>query len=253
MTSSKSDNILAVEKNDKTLENLEKCENDVRQMAENGRLLPLQTPLLEGRIPTEEQEGENNVVKFLDSMDSYLTLLDSLSSTLRQGWLELASARHSMGASRINSALFDLKHHSAATALQVTQFDSTMKQTHFTLCKWMSPDNKNYCSEEAKFDEDEMLQSQSTSQLRHRGISQYSEIQEKREKSNGPLLTVDDHAQKERSKLLSVFGALVSPKLRSAQLSFETALETLVEIANIRSSMLSAYDQVQKEMESTMG
>lgn len=48
MTSSKSDNILTVEKAGKTLENLEKCENNVLQMAENGRLQPLLTQILEG-------------------------------------------------------------------------------------------------------------------------------------------------------------------------------------------------------------
>lgn len=48
MTSSKSENPLIVEKADKTLENLEKNENNVRQMAENGRLQPLLTLLLEG-------------------------------------------------------------------------------------------------------------------------------------------------------------------------------------------------------------
>nr|GFD24952.1 U-box domain-containing protein 44-like [Tanacetum cinerariifolium] len=48
MTSSKSENVLTVEKADKTLENLEKNENNVRQMAENGRLQPLLTLLLEG-------------------------------------------------------------------------------------------------------------------------------------------------------------------------------------------------------------
>ncbi|KAA8537394.1 hypothetical protein F0562_026919 [Nyssa sinensis] len=209
-----------------------------------------------GEVPTakQEEEGEQNVVKFLDSMDSYLNLLDSLSSTLRQGWLELASARHSMGASRINSTLFDLKHHAASTSLQVTQHDvdSIMNQPHFTLCKWTSPDNKKVGSEEAKFDEDELLQRKSTSpHLRHRGM-QYSEIQEKRLESNRSPRIVDDQVQKERSKTLSMFGALVSPKLRAAQLSFETALETLVEIANMRSSMLSTHDQVQKVLESRM-
>ncbi|XP_071733974.1 U-box domain-containing protein 44-like [Rutidosis leptorrhynchoides] len=48
MTSSKSENLSIVEKADKTLENLEKNENNVRQMAENGRLQPLLTLLLEG-------------------------------------------------------------------------------------------------------------------------------------------------------------------------------------------------------------
>ncbi|PON90486.1 Coatomer beta subunit [Trema orientale] len=53
MTSSKSENLLTVEKADKTLENLEKCENNVRQMAENGRLQPLLTQILEGPPETK--------------------------------------------------------------------------------------------------------------------------------------------------------------------------------------------------------
>ncbi|KAL4557584.1 hypothetical protein LXL04_035767 [Taraxacum kok-saghyz] len=48
MTSSKSENLLIVEKAEKVLENLEKNENNVRQMAESGRLQPLLTFLLEG-------------------------------------------------------------------------------------------------------------------------------------------------------------------------------------------------------------
>lgn len=52
MTSSKSEDLSTVEKADKTLENLEKCENNVRQMAVNGRLQPLLTQLLEGTYTT---------------------------------------------------------------------------------------------------------------------------------------------------------------------------------------------------------
>ncbi|XP_068639964.1 U-box domain-containing protein 44-like [Aristolochia californica] len=48
MTSSKSEDVLTVEKAEQTLENLEKCEKNVRQMAENGRLQPLLTTFLEG-------------------------------------------------------------------------------------------------------------------------------------------------------------------------------------------------------------
>lgn len=48
MSSSKSENLLIVEKAEKTLENLERCEKNVRQMAENGRLQPLLRLLLEG-------------------------------------------------------------------------------------------------------------------------------------------------------------------------------------------------------------
>ncbi|XP_058220533.1 uncharacterized protein LOC131330815 [Rhododendron vialii] len=197
----------------------------------------------------EEEKGEHQVLKFLDSVDSYLTLFESLSTTLRQGYLELASARQSMGASRINSALFDLKYHCAATSLQVMQED--VKEPDFNLCKWVSPDNNKSCSEEAKFDQDELSERKSSnSQLRYRGTS---EIQEKILESNGSTAAVEDQIQQERSKSLSMFGKLVSPKLRDAQLSFETALDILIEIANMRSSLLSAYDQVRKDMESTQG
>lgn len=48
MSSSKSENVLTVEKVEKTLENLQKCEKNVRQMAENGRLQPVLALLLEG-------------------------------------------------------------------------------------------------------------------------------------------------------------------------------------------------------------
>ena len=54
MTTSKSENILTVEKADKTLENLEKFDNNVPQMAENGRLQPLLTKILEGTITALE-------------------------------------------------------------------------------------------------------------------------------------------------------------------------------------------------------
>ncbi|XP_020596725.1 U-box domain-containing protein 44-like [Phalaenopsis equestris] len=53
LASSKSENVLTVEKAEKTLENLEKDEKNVRLMAENSRLRPLLTRLLEG--PPETQ------------------------------------------------------------------------------------------------------------------------------------------------------------------------------------------------------
>ncbi|XP_059460685.1 uncharacterized protein LOC132189882 [Corylus avellana] len=206
----------------------------------------------------QEQERkrleEDNVVQFLDSLDGYLTLIDSLSSTLRQGWMELASARHSMGASRINGALLDLKFHSAATSLQVTgdEVDYKLKQPHFALCKWASSKNGKCCSGEEEFMEDKLQMKSDSPQLRHRS-PQFSGTLEKSPAKNGAPLIVDDEVQKERSKSLSMFGTLVSPKLRAAQLSFETALETLIEIANMRSTMLSTSDQVQKDLEGPKG
>lgn len=48
MGSSKSENMVAVEKAENTLSNLEKYETNIKQMAENGRLQPLLTKLSEG-------------------------------------------------------------------------------------------------------------------------------------------------------------------------------------------------------------
>ncbi|XP_056856219.1 uncharacterized protein LOC130505640 [Raphanus sativus] len=80
-------------------------------------------------------------------------------------------------------------------------------------------------------------------QLRHRGVSE----EKPSPKGETTVLAADEEVKKERAKSLSVFGGLVSPKLRGAQLSFETALETLVEIANTRSSMLAAFERITKK------
>ncbi|GER49701.1 F-box/kelch-repeat protein, partial [Striga asiatica] len=69
-----------------------------------------------------------------------------------------ASARRSMGALRVSSVLFDLKSHHASTTLQVHNGDRDMKSPHFTLSKWASSDDPEKHSEEAKFEEDELLQ-----------------------------------------------------------------------------------------------
>ncbi|XWS26026.1 hypothetical protein CRYUN_Cryun27aG0118200 [Craigia yunnanensis] len=165
----------------------------------------------------EEVEENANVLQFMDSMDAYLTLIHSLSSTLRQGWLELASARHSMGASRVNTVLLDHKFHPAATSLLVTQDEGKVDsmQPHFTLCKWASSGNEKLSLGETQSSLDKLQP-----QLRRRGGTQLSE--EKTSSENKASHEVDDQAQKERCKSLSVFGTLVSPKLRAAQLSFET-------------------------------
>ncbi|KAI0499544.1 hypothetical protein KFK09_017748 [Dendrobium nobile] len=164
--------------------------------------------LVQASATNGELEGEEQALLFLDSLDSYLMLLHSLSSSLRQGWLELASARHSMGPSRLSSALLDLKVQSAATTVMLNELVDE-SQSDVTL-------------ESTAVDEN----------VRALSLSKNSST------------TSDEN--KRRYKSLSVFGALVSPKLRAAQLSFETALETIVEIANMRSSMLSSFSQLQK-------
>lgn len=199
-----------------------------------------------------DHEKDKNVLQFMDSTDNYLILMDSLSSSLRQGWLELASARHSMGSSRISSALFDLKSHSAATTVQLNHQDAgpETERLRFSLCKWASSESPKSCSEGAKFEEDLKKKSNSP-KVQNQNDSSNSvqeEASEEPEATESPR-TVEDQARKERLKSLSMFGVLVCPKLRAAQSSFETALETLIEVANKRADLLNAYDQVQEKME----
>ncbi|KAF6159791.1 hypothetical protein GIB67_030049 [Kingdonia uniflora] len=222
------------------------------------------------KISMENEEenqpiSEEIVLQFLDSTDNYITLMESLSSSLRQGWLELASARLSMGTSRVTSTLFDLNMHPAVTTLQVAPLDGESlsqdimgRQSRFSLRKWASF-NEERCSKDTEASED--LQMESNQQLHRHGSHHISanrshaslseEPAEARLASSESLTTIDEQVNKERSKSLSVFGTLVSPKLRAAQLSFETAMETLVEIANMRSLMLSAYAQIQQDKDKT--
>lgn len=187
-----------------------------------------------------EEEEEEVVIKdedkvalqFMDSLHNYLSLSDSLSSTLRQGWLELASARYSMGTSRVNSSLLDLKFHSAATTLKITENEDGT-QPHFTLQKWVSSEHE---LESTKL-EDKNEQPQDSNSIKS--------------SENLMGLADNDEVQKERHKSLSVFGVLISPKLRATQLSFEKALETLIEIANLRSSLLHSFSQLNQEVEDT--
>ncbi|KZV58830.1 coiled-coil domain-containing protein 115 [Dorcoceras hygrometricum] len=204
---------------------------------------------IESRKEISEREG--NILIFLDSTDSYLILMDSLSSALRQGWFELASARHSMGTSRVNSSLFDLKFHRASTTFQVRHCDGSRDTglPNFTLCKWASSDDSERYPEEAKFEEDELLQNKPKSPwVLHRHTSQNSDLNETSSEGGGSPVVVINQAQLERSKSLSMFGKLVSPKLRATQLSFERALEILVEISNVRASLLHTHDRVQNDL-----
>ncbi|KAG1362477.1 coiled-coil domain-containing protein [Cocos nucifera] len=211
----------------------------------------------------EEEEGANSggveggeedekILHFLDSLDSYLTLMDSLSSTLRRGWLELAGARHSMGSSRISGALLSHRVQSAATTMQVTEPNDkseTESQAHFTISKWAHM-REGKCSGEVEVGG--FQNKSSGSELRHRVPSNFPEgCKESYSAVNGSPIATDSNIQQERSKSLSIFGTLVPPKLRAAQVSFETALDSIVELANMRSMVLSSFAQLQQEMKSS--
>ncbi|RLM66100.1 hypothetical protein C2845_PM16G11170 [Panicum miliaceum] len=193
-------------------------------------------------------DDDEEILRFMDSVDGYLVLMDSLSSALRQGWLDMASARHSMGPSRVSSTLFDHKEQSAATKLQVADhagLEPSESKPHFALSKWS-------LQEECNSTYDVSEQASTEPKLRHRGSATTPEDGNHErdattaDSSAGADTSSHVNVQRARSKALSVFGALVSPKLRTAQISFETALELIVELANSRSNMLASFSQLKE-------
>ncbi|XP_051205929.1 uncharacterized protein [Lolium perenne] len=197
-------------------------------------------------VAGEDEFGgdDEEILRFMDSADGYLLLMDSLSSVLRQGWFDLASARHSMGASRVSSTLFDHKEQSAATKLQV-EFSAELQPSepnpHFALSKW--------CLQKESDSSDVAAAQDSTKpKLRHRGSEATPEDgsgeSDATTAKSSTGADINNQVQSARSKALSVFGALVSPKLRTTQVSFETALELIVELANSRSTMLSSFSKI---------
>jgi len=194
-----------------------------------------------GAAAEEELGGDDEeILRFMDSADGYLLLMDSLSSTLRQGWFDLASARHSMGASRVSSTLFDHKEQSAATKLQVdysAELQPSEQNPHFALSKWC-------LQEESNSSVIGSAQDSTKPKLRYRGSEAIPDGSSESDAKSSTDVDRSSQVQSARSKALSVFGALVSPKLRATQVSFETALELIVELANSRSTMLSSFSQI---------
>ncbi|XP_072967054.1 U-box domain-containing protein 44-like [Typha angustifolia] len=95
MASSKSENLLVVEKAENTLKNLERCEKTIKQMADNGRLQPLLTKLLEGspemQLSMAEYIGElvlTNELKVLVAQ----TVGSTLVSVMKAGSLQAREA-----------------------------------------------------------------------------------------------------------------------------------------------------------------
>ncbi|CAN6934769.1 unnamed protein product [Brassica oleracea] len=62
-----------------------------------------------------------------------------------QGWFDLASARHSMGTLCINSTLLDLKDHSAASTLQVTDQEARLSEHMDDIIKMIEKIIENDC------------------------------------------------------------------------------------------------------------
>ncbi|GAU22053.1 hypothetical protein TSUD_309570 [Trifolium subterraneum] len=203
----------------------------------------------EGSVFVKDDE-DKLALQFMDSLHNYLSLTHSLSSALRQGWLELASAKHSMGTSRVNTSVLDLKCHSAATTLKITEnHDGTEPQ--FTLQKWVSSEHESTKLE----DKNEHTQDSDTKS---------SATEATLTKNLTGLADNDEVSSKGARQVLVSFWSFDFAKasghpavIRESQdntfcpSKFFVALETLIDIANMRSSVLNSFNQLHKEVEDT--
>ncbi|MCO5580278.1 hypothetical protein L7F22_034144 [Adiantum nelumboides] len=213
----------------------------------------------------QEAHEDAQVLRVLDAMDHLLLCRESLAKFLSQGWMEIASARYSMGPSRIDQALFSLKPCPASTLVSISRADDfvndeahdgegeeciSQQEIHFTLespHKIKPRGDPTFGYESSKSD---VL---SGSHLRQRHSSGSANMQHTgNDLDNGQDLGNDgDLAQDMQNKLkesdpLAWFGTLVSPHLRAAQSSFKEALETIAELATTQSTILMAYQQTQE-------
>ncbi|KAI5073476.1 hypothetical protein GOP47_0011489 [Adiantum capillus-veneris] len=206
----------------------------------------------------QEAHEDAQMLRLLDAMDHLLSCRDSLAKSLSQGWMEIASARYSMGPSRIDQALFSLKPCTASTLVSVSRTDElVIDKGHVEECEQecisqqefqfalQSPHKDNPGGyENAKSD----VLPQSQLRQRHpSGSANRQHTDNDFEDSN--ILGNDSDMAQSKSRghdSLAWFGTLVSPHLRVAQSSFKEALETVVELATSQSTIQMAYRQIQE-------
>ncbi|RDX99924.1 hypothetical protein CR513_16968, partial [Mucuna pruriens] len=205
------------------------------QCSGNGEEPQTQEPDGEDYQQVQHRQQQLLVLQFIDSMHNYLSLFHALSSTLQQFFLLV------------------LKLYSAATTLNIIKYDDT--QLHFLLRKWVSSEHGSTLLE------DENVQPQDSSAVSHfliclvvrtakvnmaKNLSGLADIPELSVELLCKLLSAFYRFKGERSKSLSVFGILISPKLLCTRgyMTFFAALETLKKIANMQSSLLYSFHRV---------
>eukprot|EP00250_Pteridium_aquilinum_P009535 c18735_g1_i1 orf=80-847(+) len=218
-------------------------------------------------VDMEPSDEDRQLLSLLDAMDHLLCSRDSFAKSLSQGWIAIASARYSMGPSRINQALFSLKPCPASTVVSVSTLEDVVQDEghggegeqeqdiqyafQFALqnqCKSDQDNNTAFGEENANLE--------TQSHLRQRHISGFANKQHADDDSEGSvnhllanesIMAEERHRHpKQRSDALAWFGTLVSPHLRAAQTSFTEALETLVDLAMAQNKVLAAYHQIKR-------
>ncbi|KAL2631437.1 hypothetical protein R1flu_016123 [Riccia fluitans] len=225
---------------------------------------------------SHQKQLEKEVWKCLDSVHHLLKRREILLQTLRQGWMELTSARYAMGPARISSPLFSLKPHAPSSVVDVRGLPSDSTGGNSAVEVENEPDGitvvfdlvrdraendpKTSVTKTSDFTGSD--RGQPPSHLRRRVTSTISNDDEKKDQWEIESLLNDcgtefgdesslAEAPKETTQPLYWFGALVSPHLRSAQNSFSQALDLIVELVNAQNEATHAHSNVLKFQKAT--
>lgn len=210
---------------------------------------------------------DRQILCLLDALNRLLRSRDTLAQTLSRGWMDIASARYAMGPSRISQAVFSLKPCPASTFVSVSPAedapnakDGANHTSQFTLriqCQGIENNDTALGQEEQtpKISMHSELRQRHTSGVSNnkhvetgsKGSVNHSMVGESTVTQEAQGLSAAGGSLKQRSEALAWFGTLVSPHLRTAQSSFAEALETLVELATLQSSVLAAYHQIKQD------
>ncbi|KAH7446805.1 hypothetical protein KP509_01G077100 [Ceratopteris richardii] len=217
-------------------------------------------------------QEDAEILRFLDALDHLICCRDSLARSLSQGWMEIASARYSMGPARISQALFSLKPQSASTIISVSETENSMLETgpkdeeeqvcdalqefQFSIRNLDVKGGTKIKSREGNINSE--TSAQSNLRQRHKSGSMKNHIVEDDFENDDDLSNDGDLIQHRAdspnvSDPLAWFGTLVSPHLRAAQKSFKDALEMIVEVATAQTRVQRTYDFIKESDKSVHG
>ncbi|KAG6545764.1 hypothetical protein Mapa_012725 [Marchantia paleacea] len=221
-----------------------------------------------------QEQLDKEVLLCLDSVHQLLKRREILHQTLRQGWMELTSARYIMGPARISSPLFSLKPHAPSAVVDVrgahavstgkvdvSELEEESAQVVITgpvaFHLVRNREEKEQKFSLTKLSDLTISEKKHPAQLRRRLTSTASEIEHDERKDRWEIKNLSDDSATESDDELTLaegskdttqplywFGALVSPHLRSAQSNFSKALDIVVELLNAQNEAAHAHGNV---------
>lgn len=202
-----------------------------------------------------ELDLDQEVIRCLDSVQELLVLQHSLSLHLREGWMDMARARYSMGPSRVSQPLFSLKPYSASARVSlVPPDDNAGLPLHMSLLRLDSGKNtsatpsESHTPREGQASQHDHSRSAAVpSDWSRDEDAAYRRIMAGVTDSDSDSEAAGGNEATEQTRPLRWFGAFVSPQLQAAQSSFELALEILVKISNAQGQATHAYNEVMQQ------